>query len=216
VTRSIGRVSHPGAQEANVVEHSGPDVDELERIGRQMEAIEREQQGLVEAIRHARTRSFSWARIGVILGTSRQAAQQRFGFIDDELRNRGTEVPNEPVVKTQPPVNMTAIDLSPLPPLATPQPQFDFSAMASLSNDEIIALAAQLPQGTKLYDPYLRALREAIVVTLYKRNMPQRRISKVIGTSSQRVSQILAGFYDRVEQEWAAERAGWKKKGEST
>jgi DNA invertase Pin-like site-specific DNA recombinase len=184
----------------------------LEQIGEALKAIDREQAGLVQAMRLARARGFSWAKIGVILGVSRQAAQQRFGFVDDELRRQGKEVVDEP----EPAVEATSTP-QPQPPkpvhAVAPEPQFDFSAMAGMTDDEIIAMAKNLPIEAKLYDPYLRALREAIVVTLHKRGMGQAKIAAIIHKSAQRVSQIIGDYYTRKEREWQEERARWGQEG---
>lgn len=225
---TIGRISHPDSHGVEWIYDTTRkgfvefDHDELERqIGRSMRAIDREQIGLVQAVRHARARGFSWARIGVILGVSREVAQYRFNQVDEELRSQGAQLPDDaapeaeraPQDAPQPPVNLAAIELAPVPadPAIPKPPQFDFSAMNTMTEDEIVAMANQLPVDAKLFDPYLSALREAIVVTLYKRGMKQPEIALVIKKSSQRVSQIVTGYYDRLERTWKAERAQWQK-----
>lgn len=216
MTRVIGRVSHPerdvhwvwDSKNKRYVEYPGPDVDELDMIGRSMRAIDREQVGLVQAIQLARANGFTWARIGVALGVSRSTAQRRFGIVDDELRSQGvTLAADEPEPARVPPA--TKLE----PSTVVPDPAYDFSAMNTMTEEEILAVAATLPTDAKLYDPYLRGLREAIVVALYKRDMSQPRIATVIGKSPQRVSQILTGFYDRMERDWIQERAQWQKGG---
>jgi hypothetical protein len=39
---------------------------------------------LVEAVAEARAPGLTWSRIGVLLGTSPQAGQQRYGFVAEE------------------------------------------------------------------------------------------------------------------------------------
>lgn len=240
MTRSIGRVSHVERQlhwvwdpEARSYVERADDAapNELEQIGQQMRAIDREQTGLVQAVRYARARGFTWARIAAILGVSRQAAQQRFGAVDQELRSEGAELPDDAMPAEQQlgieavkiPTSRPPRHLAPLPamqpepavePVAAaeiPQPQYDFSAMNAMTTEELIDLANKLPKDAKLFDPYLLAQREAIVVTLYKRDMGQRKIAALIGKSPQRVSQIIAVYYDRIEKAWARERAQWQK-----
>ncbi len=233
MTRTVGRVAYPERdvqwtrEAGGLVEYAtGPDVDELEQIGESMRAIEREQKGLVQAVRHARARDFSWARIGVILGVTRQAAQQRFGFVDEELHDQGVDVSVEVKAEIKAElelaremVNADLIALEVLPEsepalvVEKEEPGFDFSSINALTNDEIIAMAEQLPKDTKMYDPYLRGLREAIVVTLNKRDMPQRKIADVIGRSTQRVTQILRAYYQRMEKVWEQERKDRRKGG---
>lgn len=152
-----------------------------------LQAIDQERAGLVEAVRQARASGCSWTQIGRILDVSRQAAQQRFGpFLDESA---GGELTRQPV---------------PVPVLV---PKFDFSAMATMTDEQLVAAAGRLPRDEKLVDPYLRAQREAIILTLYRRDWTQRRIATVIGKTNQRVSQIVAGYYSRQEKEWEEERA---------
>lgn len=218
MTRTVGRIAHPDRdvqwirEERGLVEYAGPEVNGLDRIGASVRAINREQLGLVQAIRHARAQGFTWAKIGVILGVTRQAAQQRFGYLDEQLRREKEEPPTGDGQQGQGPVKVEIVELAPVPTLPPPEPEFDFSAMAALTNDEIITMAADLPKDTKMFDPYLRALREAIVVTLYKRDVSQRRIAVIIGKSTQRVSQLINAYYERMELVWQQERQDRRKK----
>jgi hypothetical protein len=45
----------------------------------------RTERQVVEAVETARTEGISWARIGALLGTSAQAAQQRYGNITESV-----------------------------------------------------------------------------------------------------------------------------------
>jgi hypothetical protein len=45
----------------------------------------RTERQVVEAVEAARTERISWARIGALLGTSAQAAQQRYGNITESV-----------------------------------------------------------------------------------------------------------------------------------
>lgn len=95
-----------------------------------------------------------------------------------------------------------------------PAGEFTFSALNGMSDDELVMMAQALPTDGKLYDRYLSRLREAIVAALYKRNVTQPQIAKIINKSPQRVSQILGAYYDRIEQAWVQERAQWKKRAD--
>lgn len=203
MTRAVGRVTHPERDvqwqydpiRRSWIEHATPNVDELERIGKTVEAIEQENVTLLHAVSKARSRGFSWADIATVLGISAREVRQQFHEVDDQLRAEGYHLPK---------------DAAP-PPAPEPEPIPDFfAAFATMPSEEVIAQAEQLPRdGTKLHDLRLKALREAIVVTLYKRDFLQPKIAEIIGVSSQRVSQLIGIYYDRIEREWAAERAQW-------
>jgi hypothetical protein len=180
-------------------------VEELDRIEANLQAEKDVRAGLVEAVRQARGRGFSWAQIGIILGVTRQAAQQRFGAL----------VESEPAVElTHQPVDPAPVELPPVQVADPVTPRFDFTAMAAMTDDQLVAAAGRLPRDEKLTDPYLRAQREAIVIMLYKRGWRQRTIAPVIGKTNQRVSQIVTGFYDRLKQEWEDERARRDRRGQ--
>lgn len=220
-TRVVGRVGHPDTQDARWVYDTqrrayveGPDVSE-EWIVRTIDA---EQAGLIQAVRHARERGWTWVRIAVILGTNAEEARQRFDGVDKELHSRGVMLPEDARTEPpalQPPQVKPPQHVEPLPvmapeppPQAAPKSAHDFSGLNKMTTDEIVKMAQELPSEAKLYDPYLRALREAIVVTLYKRDITQPQIAKIIGKSSQRVSQIIGGYYTRIEREWEQQRKG--------
>jgi hypothetical protein len=182
-------------------------TEELDRIETNLQAEKDVRVDLVAAVRQARGRGFSWTQIGVILGVTRQAAQQRFGAL----------VESEPTVElTHQPVDRAPVEPPPAQvtdPVAA-APRFDFTAMTTMTDDQLVAAAGRLPRDEKLTDPYLRAQREAIVVMLYKRGWTQRKIAPVIGKTNQRVSQIVTGFYDRLKQEWEDERARRDRRGQ--
>jgi hypothetical protein len=55
------------------------DAVDLRRIGAALDRVEAAEQELAKAVAAARKRGRSWGTIGMVLGISRQAAQQRFG-----------------------------------------------------------------------------------------------------------------------------------------
>jgi hypothetical protein len=55
------------------------DAADLRRIGAAQDRAEDAEQELTRAVAAARKQGRSWAAIGMVLGISRQAAQQRFG-----------------------------------------------------------------------------------------------------------------------------------------
>lgn len=55
------------------------DAADLRHIGEAMQEADNADQQLTEAVRTARSHGHSWTSIGVVLGVSKQAAQQRFG-----------------------------------------------------------------------------------------------------------------------------------------
>jgi len=82
---AVGHVSRPEPTE------------ELDWIEANLQAEKDVRVDLVEAVRQARSRGFSWTQIGTTLGVTRQAAQQRFGAL----------VESEPMVElTHQPVNL--------------------------------------------------------------------------------------------------------------
>jgi len=62
-----------------------PDVGELDdpvelrRIGLAVRGVEAAQEELSDAVAAARAKGRPWSQIGMVLGVSRQAAQERFG-----------------------------------------------------------------------------------------------------------------------------------------
>ena len=60
---------------------AAPDADasRLRRIGLAVSAVANSQVELAEAVADAREHSHTWTQIAAMLGTSRQAAQERFG-----------------------------------------------------------------------------------------------------------------------------------------
>jgi hypothetical protein len=55
------------------------DGKHLRAIGRSLDAYESAEASLYEAVEAARAAGESWAAIGVVLGTSKQAVQPKFG-----------------------------------------------------------------------------------------------------------------------------------------
>lgn len=60
---------------------ASPDADasRLRRIGDAVRAVADSQVELADAVADARERGHTWAQIATMLGTSRQAAQERYG-----------------------------------------------------------------------------------------------------------------------------------------
>jgi len=60
---------------------ASPDADasRLRRIGDAVRAVARSQAELADAVAEARVHGHTWTRIATMLGTSRQAAQERYG-----------------------------------------------------------------------------------------------------------------------------------------
>lgn len=60
---------------------ASPDTDasRLRRIGDAVGAVAQSQAELADAVTEARAHGHTWAQIAAMLGTSRQAAQERFG-----------------------------------------------------------------------------------------------------------------------------------------
>jgi hypothetical protein len=55
------------------------DVSRLRRIGDAVRAVARSQVELADAVAEARVHGHTWTQIAAMLGTSRQAAQERYG-----------------------------------------------------------------------------------------------------------------------------------------
>ncbi len=60
---------------------ASPDADasRLRRIGDAVRAVARDQAELADAVAEARVHGHTWTQIAAMLGTSRQAAQERYG-----------------------------------------------------------------------------------------------------------------------------------------
>lgn len=63
----------------NLDDYSAEDPADLRRIGLAAQDVERAKVELAEAVAAARANGRSWGFIGLVLGISKQAAQQRFG-----------------------------------------------------------------------------------------------------------------------------------------
>lgn len=59
------------------------DISELREVAEAADAVKADEARLVEAVTVARARGHSWNRIADSLGTSRQAARQRFAKLVD-------------------------------------------------------------------------------------------------------------------------------------
>lgn len=73
------------------------DGQNMRRISAALEAMHAAEQDLVEAVQQARQAGDSWAMIGTALGTSRQAAYQRFGAGGNVV-----DIRREPTTKATP------------------------------------------------------------------------------------------------------------------
>jgi hypothetical protein len=69
------------AQAFEAGEGFGPmeEIDDLRRVAEAQDAVKASDAQLREAVAAARANGRSWARVGVALGMSRQAAHERFG-----------------------------------------------------------------------------------------------------------------------------------------
>lgn len=69
------------------------DPVDLRRVGLASGALSRADADLHDAVAAARANGRSWAEIGIVLGVSKQAAQQRFGRApaDDAIRRQKRE-----------------------------------------------------------------------------------------------------------------------------
>jgi hypothetical protein len=84
--RSIQEIVDHADQLAELFENLDPDqVEEVPveeyLLQRAVVARARSEQQLVEAVARARTAGATWQKIGTLLGTSTQAAQQRYGAV---------------------------------------------------------------------------------------------------------------------------------------
>lgn len=85
------RRSSVGKGQPSVALQPGPTIDLLAWISTAHQALEEAEQTLLAAITRARQNGKTWTEIGVQLGVSRQAAQQRFTRASiDESTNRAT------------------------------------------------------------------------------------------------------------------------------
>lgn len=55
------------------------DASRLRRIGEAVRAVARDQAELADAVAAARAHGHTWTQVATMLGTSRQAAQERYG-----------------------------------------------------------------------------------------------------------------------------------------
>lgn len=69
------------------------DIAALQEVGVAANALDDARSKLQSAVDSAREVGFSWARIGTVLGVSRQAAEQRFG----RGRTSPTSTPDDPL-----------------------------------------------------------------------------------------------------------------------
>jgi len=86
--RSIQEILDHGAELARRFEEYEPDAGHEQPVEeyllrRATIARARSEQQLVEAVAAARAKGTSWRRIGLIIGTSAQAAQQRYGPVTE-------------------------------------------------------------------------------------------------------------------------------------
>lgn len=72
-----------GLDQASPATHPARDATAFRRIVAAVEAVRHADVELTAAVREARKCGDSWTAIAVALGTTRQAAQQRFGKLTD-------------------------------------------------------------------------------------------------------------------------------------
>ncbi|KAA8954327.1 hypothetical protein [Mycobacterium sp.] len=70
---------HTGLDCVDPATHPARDATAFRRIVAATEAVHNAETELIDAVTEARRRGDSWTAIAVALGTTRQAAQQRFG-----------------------------------------------------------------------------------------------------------------------------------------
>lgn len=153
----------------------------------------RNDKALELAVSAARENGMAWEEIATILRIDNvQHFVERFSYIDDKLILQGTPPPEH----------------KPAPV----RPEVDYKAIAKLPTEELEEMARSMSGKVGLrarWDQATRealALREAVVVALYNREYHHGRIAALLGLSGQRIQQIVAEFYDRMEKVWEAER----------
>jgi len=72
-----------GLEQLSSATHPAWDAKAFRRIVAAVESVREADAELTAAVREARKRGDSWTAIAVALGTTRQAAQQRFGKLTD-------------------------------------------------------------------------------------------------------------------------------------
>lgn len=72
-----------GLDQVSPATHPARDAGPFRRIVAAVEAVRQADTELIGAVRQARDAGDSWTAIAVALGTTRQAAQQRFGKLTD-------------------------------------------------------------------------------------------------------------------------------------
>lgn len=70
---------HTGLDRVDRATHPARDAAAFRRIVAATEAVHNAETELIAAVTEARRRGDSWTAVAVALGTTRQAAQQRFG-----------------------------------------------------------------------------------------------------------------------------------------
>lgn len=149
--------------------------------------------GLVDTVRRARIKGMTWERISNVLGLSQTATLKQFGYIDNELIKESFE---------KVPPDLTVTD--------TPQLEPDLSAIANMTIEELTTLgqttSTRIGSNRRTHEGPDRAVREAVVIALYQRDLRVAAIANIIGRSTQRVRQIVSNYYDRIETEWEAQR----------
>jgi hypothetical protein len=73
--------NHTGLDRLAPATHPARDAAAFRRIAAATEAVHNAETELIAAVTEARQRGGSWTVIAVALGTTRQAAQQRFGKV---------------------------------------------------------------------------------------------------------------------------------------
>ncbi len=66
------------------------DISDLRRIGDALHQVADGEQQLIESVITARSHGWSWARIGIVLGTTRQSAAERFGRYEESAVGAGS------------------------------------------------------------------------------------------------------------------------------
>lgn len=209
---TLARIS---AQQVNARrQHQQLDYATVRNLVRAVQYSDRSR-GLPVAVRVARERGMTWQDIAAVLDMEVGEAQRKFGHVDAELALDGVEIPATPQLPA------AAAEQPPKPRRGTPKQEpvpADISAeifgrIRKLSLEELQTRArafAESPIAThssRRYRSQESVEREAVIIALYEsHDYGNREISELMNLSVQRIQQIVAAYYDRMEAVWEQER----------
>lgn len=205
---TVARIS---AQQVNARrQHQQLDYVTVRNLVRAVQYSDRNR-GLPVAVRVARERGMPWQDIAAVLDMDVDEAQRKFGYVDAELALDGVEIPATPQV-TDPPVRprRTAKKQEPVPADVTAE---IFGRIRKLPLEELEQRArafAEAPvaiHAPRRYRSQESVEREAVIIALYEsHDFGNREIAELMNLSVQRIQQIVAAYYDRMEAVWEQER----------